>query len=168
MNKQELTKKYIRTLQEMKSGSKFEYIYRTFLSELLQLDEPQKPTIPQVVADWIETCKENNIISLSGAFEYAKGEVETWLSSWENQKIFALAFINDYEVEKEKRYRVKVKGVYHHSSVLKLDSITGRWFFGSEKYMCSSLEKHTRKELEQADFGWVFDCPGIEIEEVEG
>ncbi|MDS5353406.1 DUF1642 domain-containing protein, partial [Streptococcus pneumoniae] len=24
-----------------------------------------------------------------------------------------------------------------------------------------------RKELEEAGFGWVFDCPGIEIEEVE-
>ena len=24
------------------------------------------------------------------------------------------------------------------------------------------------KQLEEADFGWVFDCPGIEIEEVEG
>ena len=26
--------------------------------------------------------------------------------------------------------------------------------------------KFTRKQLEDADFGWVFDCPGIEIEEV--
>ncbi len=26
--------------------------------------------------------------------------------------------------------------------------------------------KFTRKELEDADFGWVFDCPGIEVEEV--
>ena len=25
---------------------------------------------------------------------------------------------------------------------------------------------HTRKELEDANFGWVFDCEGIEIEEV--
>ena len=25
----------------------------------------------------------------------------------------------------------------------------------------------TKKELEEAGFGWVFDCPGIEIEEVE-
>ena len=27
---------------------------------------------------------------------------------------------------------------------------------------------HTRKELEEAGFGWVFNCPGIEIEEVDG
>ena len=26
---------------------------------------------------------------------------------------------------------------------------------------------HTRKELEEAGFGWVFDCEGIEVEEVE-
>jgi len=25
----------------------------------------------------------------------------------------------------------------------------------------------TKKELEDADFGWVFDCEGIEIEEVQ-
>ncbi|HGS0135507.1 TPA: DUF1642 domain-containing protein, partial [Streptococcus pneumoniae] len=25
----------------------------------------------------------------------------------------------------------------------------------------------TRKQLEEAGVGWVFDCPGIEIEEVE-
>ena len=25
---------------------------------------------------------------------------------------------------------------------------------------------HTRKELEEADFGWVFDCEGVEVEEV--
>ncbi|KXU11986.1 putative phage protein [Streptococcus oralis] len=27
--------------------------------------------------------------------------------------------------------------------------------------------EHTRKELEDADFGWVFDCEGVEVEEVE-
>ncbi|HGR4524433.1 TPA: DUF1642 domain-containing protein, partial [Streptococcus pneumoniae] len=26
---------------------------------------------------------------------------------------------------------------------------------------------HTRKELENAKIGWVFDCEGFEIEEVE-
>lgn len=163
MNIQELTKKYIRTLQEMKSGSEFEYIYRTFLSELLQLDEPQKPTIPQVVADWIETCKENNIISLSGAFEYAKGEVETWLSSWENQKIFALAFINGYEVEKEKRYRVKVKGVSGEARYLNHE-VDGDWYINNKQETHHFKVLHTRKELEEAGFGWVFDCEGIELE----
>ena len=25
----------------------------------------------------------------------------------------------------------------------------------------------TKKELEDADFGWVFDCEGVEVQEVE-
>lgn len=99
----------------------------------------------------------------------ATKKVYDWIvESLENQEIFARAWLDGYEVEKEKRYLVKMKNIYNHSSMLKLDSITGRWFFGSEKYMCGSLEKHTRKELEDAGFGWVFDCPGIEVKEVEG
>lgn len=27
---------------------------------------------------------------------------------------------------------------------------------------------HTKEELENAGFSWVFNCPGIEVEEVEG
>ena len=31
----------------------------------------------------------------------------------------------------------------------------------------NAIYSHTRKQLEEAGFGWVFDCPGIEIEEME-
>lgn len=167
MNKQELTEKYIRTLKEMKSGSEFEYIYRTFLSELLQLDEPQKPTIPQVAADWIESCKENNIISLSGAFEYAKGEVETWLSSWENQEIFALAWINGYEVDKEKRYYIRLKNVDENYNYLTCIKHLNAWALTEIKRDKKFRTEHTRKELEEGGFGEVFDSPLFEVQEVE-
>lgn len=109
MNKQELTEKYIRTLQEMKSGSEFEYIYRTFLSELLQLDEPQKVTIPQYVADWIKYCKNT---FLSGAlvrslivdegdfYNYANQEdfskLKEFLATGNNQELFARAWMDGY------------------------------------------------------------------------
>lgn len=39
--------------------------------------------------------------------------------------------------------------------------------FASENEVSGDRTKHTRKELEEAGFGWVFDCEGIEIEEVE-
>lgn len=42
---------------------------------------------------------------------------------------------------------------------------TGAWFFSVTTYQGVRF-KHTRKELEEANFGWVFDCEGIEIEEV--
>ena len=42
------------------------------------------------------------------------------------------------------------------------------WIFSSKDKNTLYQTHHTRKELEEADFDWVFDCPGIEIEEVEG
>ena len=135
--------------------------------------ELNKPVVKQFVADWYEEHKDD--------LDY---NIWNYVYEWENQEDFEFknwfnhskkafqTLVNmhqfGYEIEKEKRYRVKAKGVYHHSSVLKLDSITGRWFFGSEKYMCGSLGKHTRKELEEAGFGEVFDSPLFEVEEVEG
>ena len=41
------------------------------------------------------------------------------------------------------------------------------WYFGISGNSKNHRTNHTRKELEEAGFGWVFDCPGIEIEEVK-
>lgn len=41
----------------------------------------------------------------------------------------------------------------------------GKMFWCGEWYRFKT--KFTRKELEEAGFGWVFDCEGIEVEEVE-
>ena len=132
------------------------------------LIERKKVTVPQFVAEFIEESKKRgfHLLGVMRLFE-DPSKFDRWFYEDENIETFARAWLDGYEVEKEKRYLVKMKNIYNHSSMLKLDSITGRWFFGSEKYMCGSLEKHTRKELEQAGFEWMFDCPGIEIEEVE-
>ena len=119
------------------------------------------------MTDWIEECKENNIISLSGAFEYAKEEVDTWLSDWTNQDNFTRAWLDGYEVEQEKRYLVKMIGMDKEFTMLKLDKIRGSWYLGNDTEYSYTKTTHTRKELEDAGFGRVFDCPWIEIEEVE-
>lgn len=103
---------------------------------------------------------------MSGAFEYAKEEVDTWLSDWTNQEIFARAWLDGYTVEKEKRYRVKMKGV-GDVSFLNHDLQSDSWLINNRDNGEIFKTHHTRKELEDAGFGWVFDCPGIEIEEVE-
>ena len=41
------------------------------------------------------------------------------------------------------------------------------WYFCISGNSKNHRTNHTRKQLEEAGFGWVFDCPGIEIEEVE-
>ena len=166
MNKQELIER-IKCLKNL-FVNKAEYIEIDAAIELIeQLDEPQKTVVPQFVADWIETCKENNIISLSGAFEYAKEEVDTWLSDWKNQEIFASAWIFGYEVEKEKRYYVRFKWIEESYSYLTLIKHLNTWTLSSIKLDKKFRTEHTKKQLEEAGFGWVFDCEGIELEEVQ-
>lgn len=166
MNKQELIKQ-IKGLKNL-FGNKEEYIeIDTAIKLIEQLDEPKETVVPEFVADWIEMCKENNIISLSGAFEYAKEEVDTWLSDWKNQEIFASAWIFGYEVEKEKRYYVRFKWIEESYSYLTLIKHLNTWTLTSIKLDKKFRSEHTKKQLEYAGFGWVFDCPGIEIEEVE-
>lgn len=71
-----------------------------------------------------------------------------------------------YEVEKEARYIVKFKGVYGDARYLNHE-IDGNWYINSRQETHQFRVAHTRKELEEADFGWVFNCPGVEVKEVE-
>ncbi|CEZ13374.1 DUF1642 domain-containing protein [Streptococcus pneumoniae] len=134
-----------------------------FLKELKQLDEPQKVKIPQFVADWIDYFKKNGDWDLFQAMDYlfGKKEIREWLEYKNNQDLFARAWLDGYEVEKEKRYLVTLK---NRQPLVKSQS-------GSTLYFSQDITarnyKGTQKELEDAKFGWVFDCPGIEIEEVE-
>ena len=131
-----------------------------------QLDEPQKVKIPQCVADWIKECKEKGDLSLGGAIQLPCPEIYEWLMDWNNQETFARAWLDGYEVEKEKRYVVKVKGNIKEN-MLVYGEFVERYFFTKSSSLYNIIYHHTRKELEEAGFGWVFDCPGIEIEEVE-
>ncbi|SNJ01427.1 DUF1642 domain-containing protein [Streptococcus pneumoniae] len=139
-----------------------------FLKELKQLDEPQKVKIPQFVAEYIEFKKKNNF-HVYGAMRVIEDHYDKKVPDWfyeNNIEKFCLAWLDGYEVEKEKRYFVKVKGV-HFTNYLISGNRKDIWFFHSAYEPEHQIIAHTRKELEEAGFGWVFDCPGIEIEEVE-
>ena len=136
--------------------------------------EREKVTIPQFVASWIEKCKtfKSFAISLSFALQPSVWEANSlsdecieWLTDTENQDLFARAWLDGYEVEKEKRYQVKVKGDIKENMLVYGESVK-RYFFAKNCNLYNVVYFHTRKELEEAGFGWVFDCPGIEIEEV--
>lgn len=133
------------------------------------LIEREKVTIPQYVADWIEECK-NDDFHLFGAMEEMslhQKKLDYWFREDDNMELFARAWLDGYEVEKEKRYLVKVKGISVDSDYLNYDSIDDEWYLASDINSCNVRAHHTRKELEDAGFGWVFDSPGIEVEEVE-
>lgn len=169
MNKKELIEK-IESLPSHTSITSFRpYVDKKIILGLIsQLDEPQKVTIPQFVADWLKLSKSIGR-SLFGAMRVFEkdDDVKKWLQWSENQELFARAWLDGYEVEKEKRYMIKLKGVPDGAKFLKYTKVTREWYFGARIHYNDIEISHTRKELEEAGFDWVFDCEGIEIEKVE-
>ncbi|MFS9149561.1 DUF1642 domain-containing protein [Streptococcus infantis] len=175
MTKQEL----IERIEGLKNifGNECEYVKIDFVIELAsELDELEKVKIPQFVADWYEEHKDNLEYNIWDWMKYnlepKKQEnviFSQWLGKTVNKPVETLIKMKlyGYEVEKEKRYLVKLKGLGHEFRVLKYNIFYNDWFTGSDREDSSFKLRHTRKELEEAGFGWVFDCPGIEIEEVE-
>lgn len=172
MNKQELIKHF----EEMEYVSIHQMGKQNFIDLIEQLDEPQKPVVPQFVAGWLNYCKLTGV-DLYHAFEmgdlylgnyaYQKdySKLKGYFETENNQDLFARAWLDGYEVEQEKRYRVKVKGVSGEARYLNRE-VDGDWYIINKQETHHFKVLHTRKELEDAGFGWVFDCPGIEIEEV--
>jgi len=173
MNKQELIGKY-----EYLNHNCFRRVDTSeVLRDLKQLDKPQKVKVPQFVADWYEEHKDDfefNVwdwIAFRNELEKLENkEFNSWINDGEGNPIQILVNMHQfgYEVEKEKRYLVKVKGVNGYGCYLNKGLSSKEYFFESKAEIGGCRTKHTRKQLEDDDFGWVFDCPGIEIEEVEG
>ena len=165
MNKQELIKKYEDLFETLHA---FPIVtINGVIEDFKQLDEPQKVMIPRFIADWIVQAKEDGY-NIAGAINEApRGAVDDWLEL-ENVDIFAEAWINGYTVEKEKRYTVKMKGMDKEFTMFKLDKIRGSWYLGNDTEYSYTKTTHTRKELEEAGFGDVFNSPLFEVEEVEG
>lgn len=167
MNKQELIER-IKGLKNL-FGNKAEYIEIDAAIKLIeQLNEPQKTVVPQFVADYIKYAIENDW-DFQDLFKCIEDEEDEELLRWvyheRNQETLAAAWINGYTVEKEKRYLVKMKNLRALFCYLAYIPDEGYWTFmasGGE----SIVIKHTRKQLEEAGFGWVFDCEGMEVEEV--
>ena len=138
-------------------GEKYYVALEDVLVLVKQLDEPEKITIPHHIANWIVECKAKGK-SLLTALLYTPEKVNSWVDDPDNQEIFAIAWIFGYivEKEKEKRYFVKIKATKHCFA----KDGNGRIFFSLAYKGC-----FTQTELEKAGFGWVFDCPGIEVEE---
>lgn len=170
MNKQELIKKYEDEFSSIGMNLSTAIKFKKLWIDLLELDEPQKPVIPKFVADYIEKYKEELSVREAMSKSYATFEVDKWLAELDedgnfiNQNTFAIAWIFGYEVEKEKRYRVKLKNADISYSLLKCNT-EGEWWFGVD--FNEDSHAHTRKQLEEAGFGEVFNSQLFEVKEVE-
>lgn len=132
-----------------------------------------KSVVPQYVADWYERNKEYldyNIWDFIDNWDVQpEDEFKKWMSDANNNPIATLVNMHQfgYEVEKEKRYTVRLKGVDGYATHLNENLDNKGWFFASSNEIKGYRTKHTRKELESNGFGWVFSCEGIEVKEVE-
>lgn len=162
MNKQKLIKKY--------NDACFAVVpVDEVLEDLQQLDEPEKVKIPEFVADVIEGARGHSA-ELEDALHYTWNngtkEFTEWYRKKSNRDLFARALLDGYEVKKEKRYKVVMPNVSSTGGVLTRIKHDNSWIWIDTLGTIVEGRTHTRKELEEAGFSWVFDCPGIEIEEV--
>ena len=167
-NKQELISKY----ELLKNSYDFKVVATDdIISDLKRLDEPKKVQIPQFVASWIEYCKFTHV-NLQHAlivgdvyfYNYANqkdfSKLKEFLETENNQATFARAWLDGYDVEKEKRYTVVMKAT---KQPLYYNAVDKKLFFS----MGGLATNFTQKQLEDADFGEVFNSPLLEVLEVE-
>lgn len=133
-----------------------------------------KPVVPQYVADWYEKHKGNFETNLFRAINltptiYREGELsefQEWIVDEHTKPFQTLVNMHQfgYEVEKETKYRVSVKAITDEDRFLKREKDENVWYFGDSSAI--GILHHTRKELEANGFGWVYNCPGVEVKEV--
>lgn len=140
------------------------------LALVYQLDEPEKPVVPQFVADWYESIKDDfeyNLYKLCTDFREQKlrADLNGWFSNDNNKPIETLVLMHKfgYEVEKEKMYvvfQVATKEYLYTNVFGELRSACV-----SREFVEESEECHfTQQKLEGLNY---WNNPVFEIEEVE-
>ena len=160
LDRTELDERFMRSMVKLEND-----ITVTLPNNLIHFEK--EVVIPQFIADWIFKAQLVERLSLRSAIKngiinlYFKEsqKVIKWLGNDKNQETFARAWLDGYDVEKEKRYRVKLKILNDYLN----ETETGLHFYNDYK----NNKTFTKKELEESGLGWVFGCEGIEIEEIE-
>ena len=84
--------------------------FQELQNQIKELDDtPEKVVVPKYVADYLEDCKKRNIKLVSALCPFKMGygkEIELWFDNEDNNRLFALAWSNGYEVEKEPLYYI--------------------------------------------------------------
>jgi hypothetical protein len=172
MKVQRLIEKY-KKLEGVWDAPGAETARQIFLQDLKQLDEPQKVKVSEEEAKFLKTfnfrydsdvTKALYYVSRTGFCYYLTDNFDTELKGLsegfhdlENRKRLIRAILFGYEVEEEPKYTVKIKATKHYFA----KDGNGRIYF-SLKYESA----FTKIELEKVNLGWVFDCEGVEVEEV--
>nr|DAI62378.1 MAG TPA: Protein of unknown function (DUF1642) [Caudoviricetes sp.] len=143
----------------------FNYGLDKALNIIKQLDEPEKPVVPQFVADWYEEHKDDfeySLYKLCTDFNEHKlrEDLHKWFDDNNNKSIETLVLMHKfgYDIEKEKLYTVEIpdpNGLREHALV---KDIKGDIFIG---HKCSNdwrkVDRYQLTEQEiKKDFDWAF------------
>ena len=162
MNKQELIDELKKLLAIPSEVQGHNYGLRRAIALTKQLDEPEKPVVPQFVADWYEEHKDNFEYSIQCLCVHGCAparKIDVWFDNDDNKPIVTLVKMKlfGYEVEKEKLYRVELpnpNGDSNRYGLCKVDGrvIIGSFVFGLNKAVNTKL---TEAEIKQ-DFEWAW------------
>ena len=163
-------------IKDYKEMTLDEVYVEDLLEDLHKLKDTYTPEVPEYVADWYEEHKDNLEYNIWDWMKYnlepKKREnviFSKWLRKTVNNPVETLIKMKlyGYKVKKEKKYIIKLKNVQKGSESFKFDRVIEKWYFGFNQESITARLYHTKEDLVNAGFEWMFKCPGIEIEEVE-
>ena len=176
MNKQKAIEKIEKlkglTIKEKNLILDIEMIPKGDVLEIIeQIDESEKPVVPQYVADWLEVCKDNLHLSLAHSMNNIvmmsnnqPDKTIHWIAK--NSETFAKAWLYGYEVEKEKLYTVEIPNPNGFIHLVLCKDCDGKIFVttfsGVECWKTYEKCKLTESEIKK-DFDWAWQF----AEEVE-
>ena len=136
--------------------------------------------IPQFLAEIIEYYKGQNATLYDALREknFNKQYNEWLMNEQDAYTKVARAWLDGYTIEEEKKYKITLLtrndgDLYLVNQNANLGDKCGHFspvvlLFTKCTNFSEKCYKLTKKEVVSYDFGWVFDCPGVEVEEVEG
>lgn len=138
----------------------------TYALELVEeLDEPERPVVPQFVADWYEENKndfEYNLYRLCIDFYERKlhEDLHEWFNFDKNKPIEVLVLMNKfgYEVEKEKLYTVEIPNPHGLGHSILVKDMYGNIFIThtmNSDWRKSKVNQLTEAEIKK-DFDWAW------------
>ncbi|EAE3131951.1 DUF1642 domain-containing protein [Listeria monocytogenes] len=134
-----------------------------------KIEEQERLVVPQCVADWVSHCKQKGydlFLSIDYDDSDMPYEMYNWLTfSDENQELFARAWLDGYEVEKEPLYYVQL--IDHATGYLNVH-YDNQKLVGSNDEASEYKTQFTESEIKAMNKGeayWLLKEPVEEAEE---
>lgn len=130
------------------------------------------PEVPEYVKEWYHSVQSDFYPSLEMLVQNASRNQHMPICEWYIKTPYALRILINihqfgYTVKKEKKYKVKIKGLSSNEDCLYFGLNSHSWKLKSETTEGEFRRSHTKKELQDGGFGEVFNSSLFEVEEVK-